>query len=143
MYFGDQFYIENGQAVIMDMNTQRLIDNAVFNANGEIKFVGVGPNRTEDAEYGRFGRPKRIEFAKKGVVRLIGTEQAGDVEFTVKEGKSQQGFKMDKAFRSRMLSLRYDARDVEGGLELSGISDGMIHAFWGEDIVGVRGNVDF
>ena len=74
---------------------------------------------------------------------MIGTEKAGDVEFTVKEGKSQQGFKMDKAFRRRMLSLAYDARDVEGGLELSGISDGMIHAFWGEDIVAVRGDAYF
>lgn len=135
VYYGDGFYIRNGEAVILDPNTERMVMGFVVNSNGSVTKIASD-------DHFIFGDVNKVTFLGGNKMRLD-TKEFGIVEFDTEDGLIKQGVVMDEAHKLNYLKANYNATvDVNGNYTINGINsrDEYIHIVWSDKITMITGS---
>jgi hypothetical protein len=136
VYYGDGFFIKNGDAVMLDPNTERMANGYIYSTNGKITPI-------LNILSSPFGNYQKITFLANNAIRI--ETDNGNIEFAIKNGIAQQNTFIDKSLvlnyfeRTQSSTGKYSV-SKEGKITLASVENKDI-LFWHNDIIEVKGDV--
>ena len=133
VYYGNGFYIKNGNTTLLDAGNQRMVGGFIINASGNVENVTKYNNEFH------YGKVEKVNYIKGNEISV--TTENGFFVFETTNGDvsklkswSNEQYVLDKLGGSV---------DKNGNITINGDFKIRHHRFWNDRVIEINGNADF